>query len=62
VMFWYEVKKGEKAPPTFTAHKIDAGTDTGVGTQFFVGDINGDKLLDIVSSNKKGTNVLLQKR
>ncbi len=62
VMCWYEVKKGEKAAPTFTKHKIDAGTDTGIGTQFFVGDINGDKLPDIVLSNKKGTNVLVQKR
>ena len=62
VMCWYEVKKGEKAAPTFTKHKIDAGTDTGIGTQFFVGDINGDKLPDIVLSNKKGTNVLIQKR
>ena len=62
VMCWYQVKKGEKAAPTFTKHKIDAGTDTGIGTQFFVGDINGDKLPDIVLSNKKGTNVLVQKR
>ncbi len=62
VMYWYEVKKTTGQPPQFVKHKIDAGTDTGVGTQFFVGDFNGDKLPDIVLSNKKGTNVLLQKR
>ena len=62
VMCWYQVKKGDKAAPTFTKHKIDAGNDTGIGTQFFVGDINGDKLPDIVVSNKKGTNILVQKR
>ena len=62
VMFWYEIKKTAGQPPQFTKHKIEAGTDTGIGTQFFVGDFDGDKLLDIVLSNKKGTNVLLQRR
>lgn len=62
VMVWYEIKKSAGQPPKFIKHKIDAGTDTGIGTQFFVGDFNGDKLLDIVLSNKKGTNVLLQRR
>ncbi len=62
VMVWYEVKKTTGKPPQFTKHKIEAGTDTGVGTQFFVGDFNGDKLLDIVLSNKKGTNLILQRR
>lgn len=62
VMYWYEVKKTAGQPPQFTKHKIAAGTDTGIGTQFFVGDFDGDKRLDIVLSNKKGTNVLLQRR
>jgi len=29
-------------------------TDSGVGTQFVVEDVNGDGLLDVVTSNKKG--------
>ena len=62
VMFWFEIKKTAGQPPQFIKHKIEAGTDTGVGTQFWVGDFDGDKLLDIVSSNKKGTNLLLQRR
>lgn len=62
VMYWYEVHKSKGNPPKFVPHKIEAGKDTGVGTQFLVTDFNGDKLLDIVLSNKKGTNVLLQKR
>lgn len=62
VVVWYEIKRTSGQPPQFIKHKIDAGTDTGIGTQFFVGDVNGDKLLDIVLSNKKGTNVLIQRR
>lgn len=62
VMYWFEVRKQKGSPPQFIPHKISEGSDTGVGTQFFVGDVNGDKLLDIVLSNKKGTNLLLQKR
>lgn len=61
VMYWYEIKKTAGQPPQFTKHKIEAGTDTGIGTQFWMGDFNGDKKLDVVLSNKKGTNVLLQK-
>ena len=62
VMIWYEVRKGVKSTPQFIRHKIEAGTDTGIGTQFYVGDINGDQLPDIALSNKKGTNLLIQKR
>ena len=61
VMYWYEIQRKNGTPPKITPHKIDAGNDTGVGTQFQVIDINGDKRPDIVLSNKKGTNVLLQR-
>ena len=61
VMCWFdlELKKGES--PRFVKHEIEAGKDTGVGTQFTVIDLNKDGKLDIVLSNKKGVNVLLQK-
>lgn len=62
VMFWYELHKTAGMPPKFLAHKIDNGVGTGIGTQFLVTDLNGDKQLDIVLSNKKGTNILVQKR
>jgi hypothetical protein len=62
VMFWYEIKKTKGKPPEFSPHEITAGKDTGVGTQFLVQDINGDKRPDIILSNKKGVNVLLQKK
>jgi hypothetical protein len=61
VMYWFEIQKTKGAPPKFIPHKIEEGKDTGVGTQFQVIDFNGDKKLDIVLSNKKGVNVLIQK-
>jgi len=61
-MYWYRVERTEGQPPKFTRHEILAGRDTGVGTQFAVGDIDGDGLIDIALSNKKGVNILLQRR
>jgi FG-GAP-like repeat len=61
VMVWYEVKKGHGAPPQFIKHEIVEGRDTGIGTQFQVLDINGDGRPDIVLSNKKGVNILIQR-
>ena len=61
VMYWYEIKRTKGKPPEFLAHEIVAGRDTGVGTQFEVFDVNQDDKPDIVLSNKKGVNVLVQK-
>lgn len=61
VMYWYEVKRVKGQPPTFIPHRILAGQGTGVGTQFEIHDMNVDGKPDIVLSNKKGVNVLLQK-
>ncbi len=61
VMYWYEVKRTKGQPPTFVPHEILAGKGTGVGTQFEIHDMNKDGKPDIVLSNKKGVNVLLQK-
>ena len=36
--------------------------DSGIGTQFAVVDINGDGLLDVVISNKKGVYIFEQVR
>jgi hypothetical protein len=59
-LFWFEAKKGADGVIKFVPHEID--NDSGIGTQFAVGDINGDGLLDIAVSNKKGTFVFLQER
>jgi hypothetical protein len=61
VMVWYEVKRGKGSPPQFIRHEIVEGRDTGIGTQFEVTDMNSDGRPDIVLSNKKGVNILLQR-
>lgn len=61
LMVWYEIQKTKGQKPDFVRHEIKEGLNTGVGTQFLVKDINNDKRPDIVLSNKKGVNVLIQK-
>ena len=61
VMYWYEVKRSKGQPPTIVPHEIVAGRGTGIGTQFDIHDMNSDGKPDIVLSNKKGVNVLIQK-
>ncbi len=60
VMFWYEIKRTKGQSPEFVPHEIEAGKDSGVGTQFAIQDFDGDNRLDIILSNKKGVNLLLQ--
>jgi hypothetical protein len=45
---------------TFKPHVID--DDSGIGTQFVVTDVNGDKLPDVVTANKKGVFLFEQVR
>jgi hypothetical protein len=59
VLFWFELKR-EGGRPVWTPHQIDH--DSGVGTQFEVADVNGDGLLDVATSNKKGTYYFQQVR
>ncbi len=60
MLYWFEAKKDKDGMTTFTPRVID--DDSGVGTQFAVADVNGDKLLDVVISNKKGTYLFEQVR
>jgi hypothetical protein len=55
---WFEVvvKKGET--PTLVKHSVDIRS--GVGAQFVTSDYNGDRLMDIVVSNRKGVFVFEQ--
>ncbi|MBX7074429.1 MAG: VCBS repeat-containing protein [Pirellulales bacterium] len=59
VMYWFEFSR-EGGKPRWTPHQFDH--DSGVGTQFEVADINGDGLLDVATSNKKGTHYFEQVR
>ena len=58
VLYWFKLVRGPNHTAEFVPHLID--TNSGVGTEVVVGDINGDHLPDIVVGNKKGTFVFLQ--
>jgi len=60
VLYWFEARKNKDGLTSFLPHKID--DDSGIGTQFAVADVNGDKLLDIVVANKKGVFLFEQVR
>ena len=60
MLYWFELKRPQKAKPEFTLHVID--DDSGVGTQFEVLDMNADGKLDIITSNKKGVRAFIQQR
>jgi hypothetical protein len=60
VLYWFEAKRGADGLTRFLPHEID--NDSGIGTQFVVDDINGDKLPDIVVANKKGVFIFEQVR
>jgi hypothetical protein len=60
VLYWFEAQKSTDGPTTFVPHQIDDAS--GIGTQFWVGDFNGDALPDIAISNKRGVFVFEQER
>jgi hypothetical protein len=60
MVYWFKGKKAKDGMMSYTPHVIDS--DSGIGTQFTVTDVNGDGLLDVVVSNKKGTYLFEQVR
>jgi len=60
VIYWFQTKRDGKGGVEFIPHLVDA--ESGVGTDVQVGDVNGDKLPDILVGNKAGLYVLLQER
>jgi len=59
VMYWYELTRPAKGKVAFIPHQFD--DSSGVGTQFVVCDVNGDARPDVVTSNKAGVHIFLQK-
>ncbi len=59
-IYWFEASRGPDGMATFTPREVDA--ESGIGTQFQVIDFNGDGLLDVVTSNKKGVFLIEQGR
>ena len=57
VLYWFKIARAKDGSVDFIPHQID--DDSGVGTQVTTGDLNGDKLPDVVVSNKKGVFVFL---
>jgi len=58
-VWWFEVRRPEKGKVEFILHEVD--NDSGIGTQFEVSDFNGDGKPDIITSNKNGVFVFVQK-
>ena len=59
-LVWYDITTEKGKAPKLTMHKID--DQSGVGAQFVTADFNGDKLIDVIVSNRKGVFVFLQEK
>jgi putative membrane-bound dehydrogenase-like protein len=60
VIYWYQTQRRKDGSVDFVPHLIDA--QSGVGVDVQVGDLNGDKLPDVLVANKAGVFVLTQQR
>ncbi|MBM3987665.1 MAG: DUF1080 domain-containing protein [Planctomycetes bacterium] len=58
-LYWFQLVRGANGPE-YIARLAD--DQSGVGTQVTTGDIDGDGLVDMVVSNKRGTFVVSQRR
>lgn len=59
MIYWFKPIRGSDGTITFHPQVID--NDSGIGTQFEIKDMDGNGKLDVITSNKKGVFVLLQK-
>lgn len=60
MIYYLKATKGPDGMVTFEPKVID--DNSGIGTQFAVQDVNGDGLLDVITSNKKGVHLIVQER
>ena len=58
VLYWFQATTKPSGGVEFLPHKIDNAS--GIGTQFWVGDINADGRTDILVSNKMGIHLFEQ--
>ncbi|MCG8586755.1 MAG: FG-GAP-like repeat-containing protein, partial [Pirellulales bacterium] len=58
VLYWFKLARKNDGSVEYIPYLID--DDSGVGTQFAVGDVNGDGNPDVVIGNKKGGYAFLQ--
>ena len=59
VVYWFKLVRGADGIDWIP---FQANGDTGIGRQLTIGDLNGDRLPDIVVGGMKGANILLQQR
>lgn len=57
VLYWFQLVRGSDGFVDWIPHLIDS--DSGVGRQIGVADVNGDHLPDLIIGNKKGTYVFI---
>ncbi len=57
VLYWFQLVRGADGSVDWVPHLIDS--DSGVGRQIGVADVNGDGRPDLIIGNKKGTFVFL---
>jgi len=60
VLYAFLLRRDAGGSVSFIPHLID--DTTGVGTQVFAADANGDGKPDVIVGNKRGTAVLLSER
>lgn len=59
VVYWFKLVRDEKGEAGFIPYLVD--DDSGVGVEIATGDLTGNGYPDIVTSNKKGTFVFLNR-
>src|SRR5262249_26475947 len=59
MIYWFKPIRASDGTLTFHPEIIDS--DSGIGTQFEIKDVDGNGKLDVITSNKKGVFLLLQK-
>ncbi len=60
VLYWFQAIKQPGGTTRFVPRLIDR--ESGIGTQFWIGDLNKDNRPDIVTSNKRGVVIFEQSR